>query len=88
MLFVPLARLVRQLTQRVFSQAVTSLLLHSISKKRVVAIPLPGSIKRFQKEIGSIQGFEELFAIAPAGDSITKRTCQAAKDTGLQEKSL
>ena len=85
-LFIPETRPVRQRPQMFFAQAPPRLVLHGLGKERVIAIPLPGTVERDQKQVGAFQVFEEHLTVIPARHRMTERTGQAAEDTRPQDK--
>src|SRR5205807_2218431 len=79
LLFVPPTGSTIPHAQCFFSQALPSLVLHGLSKERVVAIPLPRTIERIQKQIGLFHRLEHSLTFLARCHRITERSAEAAK---------
>src|SRR5258708_5767367 len=85
---VPVAGSTVKFVPALFIQAATSIVLHSFGEEGMIAIPLPGSVKRIEKKIGLIQPREYLCAILATQERITEWGAQTTEQAGLQEKGL
>src|SRR5581483_3423834 len=74
--------------QVLFAQAASGLLLHSLGKKRMVAIPLARSIQRIEEEVCLVEPGKHLRAILSSGQRVTQRSGQTVEQAGLQQKVL
>ncbi len=88
LLLIPHTRSAIPRTERLCSKTLPGLGSHGLSKEGMVAVPLPGAIKRLQEETCALHCFEQMLALVTPADCITERTGQATEQTRLEQKDL
>ena len=58
--------------------------MENVSEEVVIAIPLALVVQRNDKQVASLQGLQQHFAIFLFGDSIAQRSTQPVENGGLE----